>query len=134
MARTRATRTRNGVPRTVTARTAARRARKLAAENMAAGRQEATENGPETLGQARVWTRKQGRYELAGLDPACAAQAAWGHAVGFQKIKDPCLVCLPIVAAFPVPGPKGSKWNKILDKLEYMSEEELGAWIEAYSE
>jgi hypothetical protein len=137
MARTRPTRTRtsrNAVSRPVTARTAARRARRLAAENAQSSRSGSRHEEPETIGQARVWTRKQGRYEIAGLCVVCAAQAAWGHAIGFQKIHDPCLICQPIVAAFPVPGPKGSKWKKILDKLEYMTEDELSAWLDAYSE
>lgn len=90
----------------------------------------ARKEAPETIGQARVWTRKAKRYEIAGLCTRCAAQAAYGHAQGFGEIKDPCSACQPIVSTFPGAGPKGSKWRKILDKLEYMSEEELGAWLD----
>jgi hypothetical protein len=93
----------------------------------------ARREAPETLGQARVWTRKALRYELAGLCTKCAAQAAWGHAQGFGEIKDPCAACQPIVNAFPGDGPRGSKWRKILDKLEYMSETELGEWLDAHN-
>lgn len=117
---------------TVTARTAARRARKRE-ETQIATTTEKRRTPPETLGQARVWTRKQRRYELAGLCTTCAAQAAWGHAEGFQKIKDPCPRCLPLVAAFPAAGPRGSKWRKILDKLEYLSTESLGDWLDKFS-
>lgn len=91
----------------------------------------ARREAPETIGQARVWTRKAHRYEIAGLCTRCAAQAAWGHAQGFGEIKDPCSACQPIVDTFPGAGPKGSKWRKILDKLEYMSETELSEWLDA---
>lgn len=91
----------------------------------------ARREAPETIGQARVWTRKCRRYEIAGLCSKCAAQAAYGHAQGFNEIKDPCATCQPLVDAFPGAGPKGSKWRKILDKLEYMSEEELSDWLDA---
>lgn len=117
--------------RAVTARTMARRARKVEAakaERAHARRAEA----PETLGQARVWDRKRNRYLIAGLCPPCAAQAAYGHAEGFQDIRNPCAVCQPIVNTFPNAGPRGSKWRKILDKLEYMSEEQLSEWIDAH--
>jgi hypothetical protein len=130
MARTRNTRTRNGVSRPVTARTAARRARKRTAEQVASGRRENTENEPETLGQARVWQRKCERYRIVGLCDVCCAQAAYGHACGFQKIKDPCLVCQPIVSNFPTPGPRGSKWRKLLLKVEYFDEEQLSELLD----
>lgn len=91
----------------------------------------ARREAPETIGQARVWTRKAHRYEIAGLCTRCAAQAAWGHAQGFGEIKDPCSACQPIVDTFPGAGPKGSKWRKILSKLEYMSESELSEWFDS---
>ena len=107
------------------------RRRSRAADALAAERaQKARAEQPETIGQARVWTRKCHRYSIAGLCPRCAAQAAYGHANGFADIKDPCSDCQPLVSAFPTPGPKGSKWRKILDKLEYMSETELNEWLD----
>lgn len=119
--------------KTVTARTMKRRARVAAAE--AAAKEHAKRHGaePETLGQARVWARKARRYEIAGLCPRCATQAAYGHANGFNVILDPCTTCQPIVNSFPHAGPRGSKWRKILDKLEYMSEAELGAWLDTHA-
>ena len=110
---------------TVTRRTAARRARKH--EALAQQREQARQRvvEPETIGQARVWERKFHRYQIAGLCNACASQAAWGHAMGFGKIKDPCAECQPIVNAFPNDGPRGSKWRKCLIKLEYLSEAEV---------
>jgi hypothetical protein len=80
---------------------------------------------PETPAQARVWDRKCRRYKVAGLCDACAAQAAWGHALGFQNINDPCAECQPLVNALPDAGPRGSKWRKCLIKLEYLSEDEV---------
>lgn len=120
---------------TVSLRTAKRRARQAeasAATELAKKRLEVRRaEKPETLGQARVWQRKCGRYRIAGLCDRCAAQAAYGHAEGFQNIKDPCETCQPTVDGFPTPGPRGSKWRKILDKLEYMSETELSNWLDA---
>lgn len=120
---------------TVSRSTIRRRGRQ--AEALAAERTEKSlatkrrQEAPETLGQARVWQRKNGRYLIAGLCYTCAAQAAWGHAQGFEKIKPPCDECLPVVRIFPTPGPKGSPWKKILDKLEYMSESELSEWLDS---
>jgi len=128
---------RTPVRQTVTARTARNRAKRaealaadIAARALIAKRRA---EAPETLGQARVWTRKCNRYTIAGLCAGCAAQAAYGHAQGFADIRPPCKACQPLVSAFPHSGPKGSPWKKILDKLEYMSEAELGAWLDARS-
>jgi len=86
---------------------------------------------PETISQARVWDRKNKRYLIAGLCFGCAAQAAWGHAIGFQKINPPCAECIPLIASFDTPGPQGSKWRKCLLKLEYIPEDEVAAILEA---
>lgn len=129
-ARGRVTTPRNARP--VSMRTIIRRGRQAEQQRIEKQADARRHDGPETLGQARTWDRKCRRYILAGLCPKCAAQAAYGHADGFQKIHDPCAMCQPIVAAFPVPGPKGSKWRKVFDKLEYMNEEALGAWIDAH--
>lgn len=125
-------RTRRTVTRPVSARTAARRARRLQAAATAKQTAERRADRPETLGQARVWQRKNGRYLIAGLCTVDAATAAWGHAEGFQHLPPPCSRCQPLVDKFPNAGPRGSKWRKILDKLEYMNEETLGAWLTAY--
>lgn len=116
--------------RPVSERTLKRRQRQAAAATANATQRKRHGAEPETIGQARVWQRKQGRYELAGLCPTCASQAAWGHALGFQKIKNPCSQCQPFVSRFDTPGPRGSKWRKILTKLEYLTEEQLGAWLD----
>lgn len=120
--------------RPVSARTAARRARQREAEETSFT--SATTRGgrptrpPETLGQAHVWSRKQRRYMIAGLDEVCAAHAAWGHAEGWAILPwDPCEVCQPIVNAFDTPSAH-PKWRKCLTKLEYMSPEELSDWID----
>jgi hypothetical protein len=115
---------RNVVRRPVSARTQKRRARRLV--EVQAKREQAArrEVQPESIAQARTWERKNKRYRRAGLCHTCASQAAWGHQCGFGKITDPCPECLPIVAAFPTPGPRGSKWRKLLIKLEYMTRAE----------
>lgn len=142
MARTRNSATsarRRRATQPVTARTLARRARQQAArqEAEAAHRGERTKrDAPETIGQARVWSRKCHRYELAGLCDRCAATAAWGHAEGFGTLDKagrlPCVTCQPLVNAFPHKGPRGSKWRKILDKLEYMDFDTLCAWLDEH--
>jgi hypothetical protein len=117
----------------VSMRTATRRAKIHEADLAEKARiAKAKANEPETLGQARTWDRKYVRYQLAGLCDVCAAQAAYGHAEGFQKIHDPCAVCQPLVNLFPTAGPKGSKWRKILDKVERFDEEQLAVWIDAH--
>lgn len=116
---------RRTVVRNVTRRTAARRARKHTEAEVAraAARNQPAE--PETIGQGRTWDRKKRRYILAGLCDPCAAQAAWGHAIGFTKINDPCSECQALVSVLPDAGPEGSKWRKCLTKLEYLSDEEV---------
>ena len=108
----------------VSARTAKRRARKtqeLAVKRETAKRRQIK---PETIAQARTWTRKRLRYRRAGLCEVCACQAAWGHQCGFGKINDPCAECQPIVDSLPDAGPRGSKWRKLLLRLEYMTKAE----------
>jgi len=89
---------------------------------------ESKRRDPETLTQAKVWSRKHRRYLAAGLCETCAAQAAWGHAVGFQKIHDPCKECAPIVALFDTPGPRGSKWRKCLIRLESLDPADIAEY------
>lgn len=116
--------------RPVSARTAARRARKRIAEEQQPFGESRTQL-PETIGQARVWERKNRRYLIAGLCEIDAAHIAWLHSEGFGKTKwTPCAACQPIVDRFPTPGPKGSKWRKLLVKIEYYDEEQLDAFLD----
>lgn len=73
---------------------------------------EGYDDKPETLDEALHWTRRNNRYLRLGLCYRCAAQAAWGHALGFARIKPPCGGCAPIVATFPTNavGP----WRKVV--------------------
>lgn len=48
---------------------------------------------PESLRQARRWDETAARYRTHGLDPACAAQLAWGHQVGFSQVRPVCDEC-----------------------------------------
>jgi len=69
-----------------------------------------------------TWDRIKARYVGDGLCDACAAQAAYGHQLGWhyhssrewpevdRRIKPPCPACAPIVATFPVAVP-GSPWR-----------------------
>lgn len=124
--------------RPATARTMARRARRVEAENSAlTPRDRRKRSAPESIGQARVWQRKCHRYELAGLCDVCASAAAWGHAEGFQLLERsgriPCNKCQPLVSRFPQQAFRGSKWYKILDKLEYMKTDQLAEWLRAHA-
>jgi hypothetical protein len=72
-----------------------------------------TTDRPETFRQAQTWETVKGHYEDAGLDGSCAGQAAYGHQMGFRKIKPPCPVC----AAITLParlvlrhGSRGQRW------------------------
>jgi hypothetical protein len=112
--------------RPITARTAARRARRVQAVELGeVAKRKLDKAAPETKAQAQVFDRKVRRYTIAGLCGKCAAQAAWGHACGFQNINDPCAACQSTVNTFETAGPRGSKWRKTLSRLEYMTEEEL---------
>lgn len=114
----------------VSARTAKRRAKRVAAAaEQRRQLREGRKREPETLTQAKVYDRKVRRYRNAGLCETCAAQAAWGHAIGFQKIHDPCKRCAPIVALFDTPGPRGSKWRKCLIRLETLDPVDVAAYL-----
>lgn len=56
---------------------------------------------PETLRQAKHWDERKQHYLRLGLCHRCAAQAAYGHADGFGRVKAPCINCTDIVATFP---------------------------------
>jgi hypothetical protein len=63
----------------------------------------------ETLRQARLFDAYKRRYVRLGLCYACAAQAAWGHQLGFSLSKPPCPACQPVVNTFPVRRP--NQWR-----------------------
>lgn len=64
---------------------------------------------PETLRQAQTWDAVKVRYLRAGFCEVCAAQAAWGHQLGFSHVNNPCHGC--IGKAVPDrSGVRASKW------------------------
>jgi hypothetical protein len=60
---------------------------------------------PETLYQAQHWDRAKSEYVALGWCQQCAAQAAWGHQLGFSNIHDPCPDCTEL----PVPDRRGGE-------------------------
>jgi hypothetical protein len=48
---------------------------------------------PETAYQAIAWDRNKFRYLRVGWCHTCAAQAAWGHQLGFRRVRPPCEAC-----------------------------------------
>jgi hypothetical protein len=78
---------------------------------------------PETQAQAITWDAVKAKYVSDGLCHTCAAQAAWGHQLGWhyrssrpwpgggRSIKPPCEQCASTVATFPVEIP-GSAWRR----------------------
>jgi hypothetical protein len=62
---------------------------------------------PETLRQARSFDANKNHYLALGLCGPCAAQAAWGHQIGFSNSHRPCSACQTAIATFPTaqPGP-----------------------------
>lgn len=65
----------------------------------------------ETLRQAQTFDYNKNHYVKLGLCSPCAAQAAWGHQLGFSKSKPPCQECRPLVACFPVK--EASNWRSL---------------------
>lgn len=70
-----------------------------------------TRDANETPRQARTFSTVKGHYLTLGLCSPCAAQAAFGHQLGFSRSKPPCNSCRAIIASFPVeePGPWRSR-------------------------
>lgn len=66
-----------------------------------AERVKAKADRPETLAQAVEWQAVERHYVTLGLCHACAAQAAYGHQIGFTRINQPCPDCATVVAGFP---------------------------------
>jgi hypothetical protein len=68
-----------------------------------------TRTAPETIYQAQKWDKNKSLYLRAGFCEVCAAQATWGHQLGFSHVKPPCASCTGRV----VPGQSGvraAKW------------------------
>lgn len=59
---------------------------------------------PETQRQAERWDEVKAHYLRQGLCGPCAAQAAYGHQLGWRRVLPPCDVCFPIVVRFPGKG------------------------------
>lgn len=66
---------------------------------------------PETLSQASRFDQWVRVYLAAGLCPADAARAGWGHQLGFTQVPNACALCRPIVATFPIPA--AGHWRKL---------------------
>ena len=75
--------------------------------------QDKPDDGPETTSQAHHFETNKNRYLNAGLCYVCAAQAGWGHQLGFSRVHPPCDMCAPIVAKFPFPAV--APWRMTLD-------------------
>ena len=56
---------------------------------------------PETLREAIRWQTVKNHYVALGLCHVCAAQAAYGHQIGFTRINQPCPDCAGVVAGLP---------------------------------
>lgn len=56
---------------------------------------------PETQGEAEAFHFTANHYRHLGLCHTCAAQAAYGHQLGFSLIDSPCRVCATVVACMP---------------------------------
>jgi hypothetical protein len=65
---------------------------------------------PESATQAATWQTTTTRYIALGLCPRCAAQAAYGHQLGFSRVEPPCADCLSVVEGFDMEKPNG--WRK----------------------
>lgn len=71
-----------------------------------------TDENCETTRQAATWERTANAYQEDGLCRGCAAQAAYGHQLGFGRIHPPCEDCQPTVAGLPLPAGRGTPWRK----------------------
>lgn len=67
-------------------------------------------NRPESRAQAREWDNTKLAYRRLGLCHRCAAQAAYGHQLGFVPVEPPCGSCLPVVLRFDLDA--GGVWRK----------------------
>lgn len=71
-----------------------------------------TSEDPETKRQAQSWEVTANLYEADGLCRGCAGQAAYGHQVGFSRIKEPCEACRPVVSGFPFSAGRHTPWRR----------------------
>lgn len=71
-----------------------------------------TSESPETRSQAHTWEVTANRYQAEGLCRGCAGQAAYGHQLGFSRVRPPCAECRPLVAGFPRSAGRGNPWRK----------------------
>ena len=69
---------------------------------------------PETVAQVHEHERQVKRYRAAGLCTRCAAQAGYGHQLGFPKAHPPCPACAPLVSTFPIP--KAGGWRALTSR------------------
>lgn len=63
---------------------------------------------PETMRQAHTWDANASRYRSAGFCDRCAAQAAWGHSLGFANTQLVGACC----RGKPVPDGRGERAEK----------------------
>jgi hypothetical protein len=63
----------------------------------------------ESNRQARTYDATKLHYQRLGLCRFCAAQASWGHQLGFSRVKPPCDECQPFVDTFPTAKP--GRWR-----------------------
>lgn len=70
---------------------------------------------PETLSQARTWSRVRDLAEKAGLCSRDASQFAWGVQNGFATVHEPCATCTVVMLPWPVARPNG--WRSPEGKL-----------------
>lgn len=64
---------------------------------------------PETMGQARTWDAIVSKYRLTGFCDRCAAQAAWGHQLGFTHVR-PVGECCRGREVPPGRGDRARRW------------------------
>jgi hypothetical protein len=65
---------------------------------------------PETLRQAQTWDSVKSKYTGLGWCPQCAAQAAWGHQLGFSNVHDPCPGCMGLPTPDRRGGVRAERW------------------------
>jgi hypothetical protein len=80
---------------------------------------------PETLSQARTFDRLNRRYLAVGLCYRCAAQAAYGHQLGFALSHQPCERCAPLVAELPTKRVNG--WRSLAAERPEKSDSDVNA-------
>jgi hypothetical protein len=59
---------------------------------------------------ARLWERVKSAYVADGFCHGCAAQAAYGHQLGFSQIEPPCGACQGIRPTYEWAGERAHRW------------------------